>query len=151
MTSLYKIKIRKNNLEVEIESNEKDFVNEKLQEFFSEKAASADREFEDISKQIKPGDKRLSLQEFISKINPNGGPQHVLCIAYYKEYFEGMTQLYSKDIDSGFQTVRFKSSNVSRDIAQARDQSFIMDGPAAKSFVITNTGKKWVDVKLANE
>lgn len=140
----YRVKIKNQDFEIEIESSDKAFVEKKLKDYSMisfEKNHSASSVEKTSSRSQ---DKKVSLNEFYKSINPKGGSQHVLLVSYYKETYEGLTEIATQDIANGFKEIRYRSTNIARDVAQAKTARFIMPGSSKRSFVVTNSGQEWI-------
>ena len=156
MAEHYRVKIKENDFEIEVESSSKKYVDDMLKKYFDSKSPEHDDPCTPIVKSGKPkaerSGKQLSIQEFINDVKPKSGREYVCAVAYYKETYEGAKEFFTKDISEIFQSIKYKSANVSNDVSRARSKGYLMDGTSKKSFQVSSTGQKFIESKLeANE
>ena len=145
MNQHYRVRVKTDHREIEVESTEKAFVEEKLE------SLSKQLNILSVSKgqEILASTKRESLHEFLGRIKPKGATEHTVAIAYFLEKMEGLTEIAVKDIKEGFRRVKFPHSNPSQALSDAKTQRFLMDGSTPKHYVVTGTGEKWIQSKLS--
>jgi hypothetical protein len=150
MAETYRIKVKTNQYEVEVESTEKEFVVQKIEEHLRSFRGSSQSETQHNTTQQSGavGGKDLSLQEFINRIKPSSGPEHVVTIGYFLEKHQSLPAFTSGQIKSEFQRAKFQHPNPTDALLKARAAGKVMDGPEKGSFVLTRTGEQWVEGRL---
>jgi hypothetical protein len=143
MNSTYRVKISQGDFGLEIESHEREFVEEKLARYFPQSspvwgaAATATPQ---------PG-KRLSFNEFIRMVNATSGTDYVVAIGYHLEKMEDLKEFSIKDIKEGFRRAKVSYSNPSQALVNAKTQGLVMLTSDGK-YVLTSTGERFIESKL---
>lgn len=153
---MFRIRYRTGAFEIEVESDEKDFVTSK----FAELLASATDEAPGTkvlgtsaqpSPVAPPGTaKELSVQEFLRELKPASGTEFVVGIGFFLEKHKGLSSFAASDIKEGFLKAKFNHSNPSDAIAKARAQGRLMEGSERGTYVLTRSGEEWVELQLKN-
>jgi hypothetical protein len=152
VTAIYRIKVKTQHYEVEVESNEKEFVVQKLEEHlrtFGRESATPQSSIPPVTTTTVEGYKELSLQEFINQVEPSSGPEYVLAIGYFLEKHQSLKNFTSAQIKAEFQRAKFQHPNPTDALLKARGAGKVMDGPEKGTYVLTRTGEQWVQTKLA--
>ena len=149
MTDHYRVRILHGDIEVEVESHDKQFVEDNLEKYARvDQLPRRTKTAENKGKEEKPSEgKQLSLQEFKGKINPTDGPEYVLTATYYREKYKGEEKVKTADISQDFKDMKFKYSNTSEAVRGARNRRFIME-KGKGCFIATNTGEEWIEERL---
>lgn len=151
MNNNYKIRVRKDQFEIEIESSEKDFVVEKLKELMDNLDVKIQSKTIQ-SKSTQPnGTKQKSFNEFLNEVSPTSATEYTVAITYYMEKVEGVNEINVKDIKEGFRKAKFAHSNPSQALINAKTQGLLMEGSTPKHFILTQTGEKWVEEKIGKK
>lgn len=150
----YRVRIRKNGVEVEVESSEKEYVESKLkelQEFLRPKPIAGKATTIDAAPSA-DSSKGRSLAEHVRALTPKSGTQYVIVVGDYLERFGGLSRGFkTRDIADAFRSVKYKHSNPAEAVRQAKQQGFLMDGTEPGSLVLTQTAESWVKGQLATE
>ncbi len=150
----YRVRIRKNEVEVEVESSEKEYVESKLKELdelLRPKPISGKAMTIDAAPTAAPG-KGRSLAEHARALAPKSGTQYVIAVGDYLERFGGLSRGFkTRDVADAFRAVKYKHSNPAEAVRQAKQQGFLMDGEEPGSLVLTQTAESWVKGQLATE
>lgn len=150
----YRVRIRRADFELEVESSDKDYVEEKLAEFAPRGFVPAPvRGVQDVAPEPSAGGsgKALSLVEHVRRIAPKTGSQYVIAVGHYLETTAGMADGFkTRDITDGFRAAKFKHSNPAEAVRQAKQQGFLMDGTTPNTMVLTQSGEAWVKGQLSD-
>jgi len=149
MTSMYRIKVKTQHYEIEVESSDKDFVVQKFEEHvkqFAERPAVMPAM--KVSTKTELAGKDLSLQEFINQVAPSSGPEYVVTIGYFLEKYQQVPGFTSAQVKTEFQRAKFQHPNPTDALLKARGAGRVMEGPEKGTFVLTRTGEQWVENKL---
>lgn len=151
--SKYRVRIKNQEFEVEIESTDKAFVEKKLKDYsvvsFEGSTRKSGASSETQKSSSSASGKKLSIQEFVKTVKPKGGPQHAIAAIYYLETHGGQPDASTSDVTAAFKTIRFKSTNVTRDVLTAKSQGYVMNGNTKRTWVVTNTGQEWVQGRIS--
>ncbi len=154
MDDHYRIRVRSGDLEIEISSHDKSFVEEKLKEYEKKQlqpSASAPGK-QKTREPSTPSSKRLSMQEFVRRTTVRTATERVLAATYFKEKYEHAEEISRTDIIAAFKVMKYTCANPSDAIAKAKKKAWLMDGIEKGSFVTTHTGEEWIEARLeANE
>lgn len=155
----YRVKAKWADVEVEVESSEKDYTDAKLKELMAmlgspkvaaEGKATTKRSEPAAAKQV--AGKPTSLVEFVRPLSPKTGTQYVIAVGQYLELHGGMADGFkTKDLVAGFRAVKYKHANPSEALRQAKQRGFLMDGKEPGTVVVTQTGEAWVKAQLTGE
>ena len=107
-------------------------------------------------KKLKTESKPLSIKEFLLKKKPKDDVQKTLVIGYYLEHFEGMDKFNVKDLAAGFRSAREPLPENINDKANLNINKGLMmpskeKKDKFKSWVLTNSGEKYVEDGLKTE
>lgn len=97
------------------------------------------------SAEAKHQGKRLSLPEFVRKLQPKSGPDYVVAIGSYLEKVEGNADFSGPEIKAGFRTCKYDHSNPFDAIGKAKATGRVMDASEAGRYVLTQAGETWVE------
>ena len=149
MNEIYRIKVKIENTEIEIESTDSKYVDSKFEalqdNYLLKKNGKA------LSNSSGTGSntqKNKSITEFTRDIKPKSGTDYAVTIGYYLEKMVGQDHFNGSDIKNGFMSVKFKHSNPSDTINKAKATGKIMDGSSKGSYLLTSTGEEWVEERL---
>jgi hypothetical protein len=151
----YRVRIRRGDAELEVDSSDREYVENKLAEFGTWLGAGAARDVASLPsppappEQTSASTKPVSLVEHVRKIGPKTGTQYVMAVGHYLEQFGGMGQGFkTRDLGDAFQSLKYKHSNPAEAVRQARSQGFLMDGKEPNTVVLTQRGEAWVSGQL---
>lgn len=152
----YRIRIRRGETELEVDSSDRAYVEAKLAELRALLGAAPIRDVDSASlppgspEPTTPGAKPVSLVEHVRRIGPKTGTQYVMAVGHYLEQFGSMSSGFkTRDLGDAFQSLKYKHSNPAEAVRQARSQGFLMDGKEANTVVLTQRGEAWVNGQLA--
>jgi hypothetical protein len=154
--SHYRVRLKKGEIEVEVDSSDKDYTESKLRELlgsFEAKAPAAPKVAGRVPK-VSPASsgKTLSMAEHVRALLPKSGAQHAIAVGDYLEKHGGMADGFkTRDIAAGFTTIKYKHSNPAEAVRQAKAQGLLMDGKEDGTLVITSTAEAWVKTQLGAE
>ncbi len=153
MENTYRVRIKIGDFEFEAESSERAFVEEKLKEHLASKGnALTESEKPDPQKTViesaVAAGKKLSLTEFVRKVNPKSGTQKVVAVAYYKEKLDGKADVPAIEVTAGLKAIKYNHSNYRMAISEAKRIGYLMDGNLPKTVVVSSTGEDWVEKQL---
>jgi hypothetical protein len=144
--------VRTNQLEVEVESTEKAFVEGKLKEYLSIPKNQPDQDTDKDDKS--PGNrfsKEGSLNSFVKKINPVSKSETAAAIAYFLENHSQTVLLEWRpnDLADKFPDVRkSKPKNMTDTI---RKSDLFMNGKTKGSYQLSEDGVEWVEGRLKGQ
>jgi hypothetical protein len=155
----FRVRIRKGDVEIEVESSDKSFAVSKLKELksmLSLKAESNEGGAERLAtaaRSVRPhSGKSMSMPEHVRALDPKSGTQYVIAVGDFLEKFGDKSNGFkTRDIADGFHTVRYKHSNTAEAVSQAKRQGFLMDGRESGTLVLTRSAEAWVNGQLAPE
>lgn len=158
MDNHFRVRIKKNDFEIEVESTEKDYVDSKVNEFYGDltkhsPSLPVKTNQDGNGKQnllpttITP--KETSLQEFVKRVKPNSGPEKAVTIGYFVEKIQNKGLFYIQEIKEGFSKIKFPHSNPSDTVSKAKASGKIMEGSEKGSYILTQTGESWVEERLS--
>ena len=151
----YRVRIRKGEVEIEVESSDKRYVDSKLDEWskrLSDSPGHGAAAPEEDAALRSSGAKGKSLAEHVRALAPKSGPQYVIVVGHYLERYGQMGGGFkTRDLVDGFRTVKYRHSNPAEAVRQAKQQGFLMDGSESGSLVLTQTAEAWVKGQLASE
>jgi hypothetical protein len=150
--SHYRVRVKKGEIEVEVDSSDKDYTESKLKELLAglEKPPGPKKGSGPATQQAEPrsSGKPISMVEYVRSLAPKSGTQYVVAVGDYLEKYGGMAAGFkTRDIADAFTTVKFKHSNPAEAVRQAKSQGLLMDGKEAGTFLVTSTGENWVRVQ----
>ncbi len=150
----YRVRIRKGEVEIEVESSDKGYVDSKLGEW-SKRLSLGSRDATPPEEDAAPrasGSKGKSLAEHVRALVPKSGPQYVIAVGDYLERYGQMSEGFkTRDLVDGFRTVKYRHSNPAEAVRQAKQQGFLMDAKESGSLLLTQTAEAWVKGQLASE
>jgi hypothetical protein len=151
----FRVRVRKAEIEIEVDSSDKDYTEAKLRELlvrFVTKAPPVPKT-PGAARVVSSGPgKTLSLSEHVRALSPKSGTQQVIAVGDYLERYGGMPDGFrTRDIAAGFKTIKFKHSNPAEAVRQAKSQGLLMDGKESGTLVITSTAEAWIKTQLGSE
>jgi hypothetical protein len=153
MNDIYRIKVKYEDIEIEVESTDADYVEknfEKIKAEFLNNSASIKTEKQGPTGEVpnlKSG-KGMSMAEFVRIVKPKSGTDYAVTIGYYVEKIQSHGSFSGTDIKNGFLQVKFQHSNPSDTINKAKSTGKVMDSQERGSYVLTQTGEEWVEERL---
>lgn len=151
----YRVRVKRAEIEVEVDSSDKDYTEAKLKELLAAaetKAPAGPRTTGPAHKASPPPSstgKTLSLAEHVRALSPKSGAQHVIAVGDYLERYGGMADGFkTRDVAASFTTIKYKHSNPAEAVRQAKSQGLLMDGKEDGTLVITSTAESWVKTQL---
>jgi hypothetical protein len=149
MAEQYRVRVKKGDIEVEVESHEKEFVNQALQEYLRLSGGlTAERTPEAAPGLAISGGKPLSAAESVERVHPENDTEYVLTAAYYLEKQQGMTEFKTTDIKECFDDIGYKHSNPSDAVMRAKNKRYLMKGRAKRTYAVTRSGVDWIEARL---
>ena len=146
---VYRIRIKRGDAEVEVESTDKDYVEAKIQEYLAA-GSQLDGVAPAFPVSHPPRAKRpLSVGEFVKQIGPDKKNEIAATLAYFLEYHAGSEEWRPDEVGTKFTDARKpKPANMADLLAKS---NFFMKGRQAGFYKLSETGVKWVEGRIANE
>jgi hypothetical protein len=145
--------MRKGDVEIDVESNDRQYVEMKVKEFEALLPASV-TDAKPSTQGVLPthGGKKRSMAEHVRQLGPKSGTQYVVSIGDYLERLSGMGRGFkTRDIADAFRSVKYKHSNPAEAVRQAKLQGFLMDGDEQGTMQLTQTAESWVKGQLTGD
>jgi hypothetical protein len=149
MAAQYRIRVRRGDLEVEVESTDRAYVDTKLDHYLnigtsleSPSAAIHAESHEDRTRR-----RPVSIGEFVKQINAGKKNEVAAAIAYFLEYHaDPVTEEWKPDqVADRFPDVRKpKPANMTDLLVKS---NFFMGGREKGSYLLSETGVKWVEAR----
>jgi hypothetical protein len=152
----FRVRVRRDELEVEVEASDRDYVDQKLAELMSwtglEPDESAARHRPRVDSTAPAAAKPPSLVEHVRRVGPGNGLEHVLAVGYYLEHHRRMAGGFRRrDLGHAFKALGYNHSNPGVPIAAARRQGLLMDGAEADKIRLSESADEWVRARLRGD
>ena len=152
----YRVRVRRGDLELEVEATDAGYVDEKLAELLDRMGVEGSNGSERAPRSPNSGasatGKPPSLVEFVRLVSPSGGLEHVLAVGYYLEHHRGSTGGFRRrEVVQAFKTLRYSHSNPGVPIAAGRKQGLLMEGAEGDKIRLSETADEWVRARLRGE
>jgi hypothetical protein len=149
MAEIYRIRVKRPDLEVEVESTDSEYVNTKLDQYLNTRRPqdSPPANAAAVERPRRP----TSISEFVKQVNPEKKNEVAATIAYFLEFHADPTadEWKPEVVADKFPDVRkSKPANMTDLLTKS---SFFMGGREKGSYRLSQTGVNWVDAKLAND
>jgi len=154
--SSYKIKIRRGDLEIEVQGD-KQFVLEQFgelkEELFRFREVVPTAPVTAAPKVEGKPLEGLSLVEFLNAKGPKSHPDRVTVMAYYLHHYQGVEIFNADDINECYSQARIsRSANLNATINKNIAKGYIMEAKEKKdnkkAWMITQTGERYVESNL---
>jgi hypothetical protein len=154
MPELYRIRIKRGDLEVEVESSDRDYVEAKLEHYLNAQrssgpsaADSASGSGADVSS---ARSRPLIVREFVKQVNPEKKNEVAATIAYFLEYHaeQPVEEWRLEDVGDKFADARKSRPANMRDLLVKSD--YFMEGREKGTYRLSETGVNWVEGQLNN-
>jgi hypothetical protein len=150
MPALYRIRVKRPDLEVEVESTDREYVDVKLDHYLNVQSSIVPAVTGGHAVPQKPrlAHRPLSISEFVKQINPSKKNEVAAAIAYFLEYYaDPILQEWKPDqIADRFPDVRKPKPANMTDLL-VKSNFFISD---KGSYRLSETGVDWVEAQAAN-
>jgi hypothetical protein len=147
MTALYRIRVKRPDLEVEVESSDREYVGTKLDQYLNAGASSE----QPTSGHANASRRRpISIGEFVRKVNPGKKNEVAAVIAYFLEFHaDPIAEEWKPDqIADRFPDVRKpKPVNMTDLLVKS---NYFMGGRDKGSYRLSDAGVKWVEAQAGN-
>jgi hypothetical protein len=153
MAETYRIRVRRGDLEVEVESSDREYVEAKLEQYLN-----AERSSEPIREGSGGADasavrsrRPLSVREFVKQTNPEKKNEVAAIIAYFLEYHATppLEEWKPDEIGDKFADARKPKPANMRDLLVKSD--YFMEGREKGTYRLSETGVNWVEGQLGND
>jgi hypothetical protein len=148
MAVLYRIRVKRPDLEVEVESTDREYVDAKLNHYLN---IGASMEPLAASAQATPSRQRpMPIGEFVRQVNPEKKNEVAAAIAYFLEYHAVPTleEWKPDQLADRFPDVRKpKPANMTDLLVKS---SFFMGGREKGAYRLSETGVDWVEAQSAS-
>jgi len=149
MPEIYKIRVKRGDLEVEVESTDKDFVETKIEQYLGKTvAANTQHQDQQPPPPAQQNRRPLSISEFIKKVVPDKKNEIAATLAYFLEYYEDTSEWKPEAISDKFTDVRKSKPANMTDLLKKSD--FFMKGHEAGFYQLSETGVQWAEGRLKN-
>ena len=148
MTALYRIRVKRPDLEVEVESTDRNYVEAKLDQYLNARVPlkpSAADERAGVHRR-----RSVSISEFVKQVNPSKKNEVAATIAYFLEYHaDPIAEEWRPDqIADRFPDVRKpKPANTTDLLVKS---NFFMSGREKGSYRLSEAGVNWVEAQVDN-
>ena len=155
--SHYRVRVKRADVEIEVDSSDKEYTESKLKELLGgveakEAAPKATTGAGTGRAHVASHAKALSMAEYVRSASPKSGSQYVVAVGDYLEKHGGMPNGFkTRDIIAGFMNIKYKHSNPAEAVRQAKSQGLLMDGKEEGLFVVTSTAESWVKTQQGVE
>jgi hypothetical protein len=146
MSELYRIRVKRPDIEVEVESTDRDYVQAKLDDYLTPRSATetATTGVRTETHTHRP----ISLREFVKQANPTKKNEVAAAIAYFLEYHADQTleEWRPDDVADKFADVRKpKPANMTDLLVKS---NFFMEGREKGFYRLSEAGVQWVEDRL---
>ena len=151
MSELYRIRVKRGDLEVEVESSDRDYVEAKVDQYLNAQLSSESTTAESGVQATAARSRRpVSVQEFVKRINPEKKNEIAAAIAYFLEYHAAppVEEWKSEEIGDRFADARKEKPANMRDLLVKSD--YFMEGRERGTYRLSETGVNWVEGRLNN-
>lgn len=150
MSELYRIRVRRADVEVEVESTDREYVQAKLDQYLTPRTAVETAKLalrsETIDTNVRPP---TSLREFVKQVDPHKNNEVAAAIAYFLEYHAQPTleEWRPDDVADKFADVRKpKPANMTDLLVKS---NLFMKGRQKGLYRLSETGVQWVEERLS--
>jgi hypothetical protein len=149
MSEIYRVRIKRADIEVEVESSNKDYVDAKIDQYLN----SARLDGMATTKAVAESGGRIahrpnSVGEFIKKVNAVKKNEVAAALAHFLEYEEHQEEWRPDSVGSKFADIRkVKPANMADLLNKS---AFFMKGREAGFYRLSETGVQWVEERLKN-
>jgi hypothetical protein len=151
MSEIYRIRVKRGDLEVEVESSDRDYVETKLNQYLD-----AERSPEPPTAEPGPnirGERSrrpVSVREFVKQVDPEKKNEVAATVAYFLEYHAAplVEEWKPDDIGDKFADARKPKPANMRDLLIKSD--YFMEGREKGMYRLSETGVNWVEGRLDN-
>ena len=151
MAETYRIRVRRGDLEVEVESSDREYVEAKLEHYLNAQRPSEIPATESGTEAPASRSRRpLSVREFVKQINPEKKNEVAAVIAYFLEYHATppVEEWKPDEIGDKFADARKPKPANTRDLLVKSD--YFMEGREKGTYRLSETGVIWVEGQLEN-
>jgi hypothetical protein len=153
MPELYRIRVKRGDLEVEVESSDRDYVETKLEHYLSAQRSPGSPPADSppgSSADFRGARSPLTVREFVKQVNPEKKNEVAATIAYFLEYHASPTveEWRLEDVGDKFADARKPKPANMRDLLVKSD--YFMDGREKSTYRLSEAGVKWVEGRLSN-
>ena len=150
MAEIFRIRIRRGDIEVEVESSDREYVEAKLEHYLNTERPSERTVEESASTDGSAARSRrpVSVREFVKQVNPEKKNEVAAAIAYFLEYHAAppFEDWKPDEIGDKFADARKpKPANI-RDLVVKSD--YFMEGREKGTHRLSETGVNWVEGQL---
>lgn len=149
MAELFRVRVKRPHLEVEVESTDRAYVDAKMEEYLNGQswstATDSSANGPTAPRQDGPRRRPLSIGEFVKQINPDKKNEVAATIAYFLEYHaDPIIEEWKPDqVADKFADVRKAKPANMTDLLQK--SNFFMGGREKGSYRLSETGVAWVE------
>ncbi|HEX2052206.1 MAG TPA: hypothetical protein VHJ78_00585 [Actinomycetota bacterium] len=151
--TIYQVRLRIGDAELEIGSSDRNWVDEKLSEYrgLFPGAREGPSSAAGLPQGAAGAGKKVpSLAEHVQAVGPVGGLEHVLAVGYYLERHSRLKGGFRRrDVSEAFSALKYRHSNPGVPIAAARRRGLLMDGDEHEKMLLTESAERWVRERLA--
>jgi hypothetical protein len=141
---MYRIRVKRPELEVEVESTDREYVDAKLAEYLTASTRPADADQNAVPPHERSS-RPISLGEFVKQVNPRKKNEVAATIAYFLEYHaDPIAEEWKSDqVADRFPDVRKpKPANMTDLLVKS---NFFMGGREKGSYRLSEAGVNWVE------
>src|ERR1700722_6501864 len=146
---VYRIRIKRGDTEVEVESTDKSYVEAKIKEYFVARNDTNGAAPALLAPQNVRPKRPVSVGEFVKQVGPDKKNEIAATLAYFLEYYGGSEEWKPDDVGAKFTDARKpKPANMTDLLAKS---NFFMKGRQAGFYKLSETGVQWVEGRIGNE
>jgi hypothetical protein len=151
MSELYRIRVKRGDLEVEVESSDHDYVEAKLNQYLNAQRSPEPPAAEPgASVRGERSRRPVSVREFVKQVYPEKKNEVAAAIAYFLEYHAAppVEEWKPDEIGDKFADARKPKPANMRDLLIKSD--YFMEGREKGMYRLSETGVNWVESQLDN-
>jgi hypothetical protein len=152
MAAQYRVRVKRSDLEVEVESTDREYVDGKLEQYLNAAAATKPVTRGGIPAPSHDRPRRpMSISEFVKQVNPQKKNEVAAAIAYFLEYHaEPISEEWKPDqVADIFLDVRKPKPANMTDLLVKSD-FFMSYGREKGSYRLSESGVQWVEARVSN-
>jgi len=155
MPNTYRIRVRRGDVEVEVESSDKEYVESKVDQYLASSGAAsptpiaADGTTRHRIPTSTAAERRpLSIGEFVKQVAPDKKNEIAATVAYFLEFFSNQDEWKPDDVAGKFTDARKpKPANMTDLLAKS---NFFMKGRESGFYRLSETGVQWIEGRVTN-
>jgi hypothetical protein len=146
MSELYRIRVKRADIEVEVESTDREYVEAKLDQYLTSRSAGepATKGVRTETSTLRP----MSLREFVKRVSPDKKNEVAAVIAYFLEYNSDATLEEWKPDDVAYKFADLRKPKPANMTDLLVKSNYFMEGRTKGFYRLSETGVQWVEDRL---